>query len=91
MSTPAQPQTREELQAMINALEAQNKALKAQKEVIAAEERKLFRMRIGAKGGLSVYGLGRFPVTLRKGQWEKLFTHTAEIQKFLTDNALALK
>ena len=44
-------------------------------------------MRIGEKGGLSVYGLGRFPVTLYASQWRKLIALTPEIDKFLTANA----
>lgn len=49
--------------------------------------------RVSEKGALSVYGLGRFPVTLYAAQWEKLFTATAEILDFLHDHAdeLAVK
>ena len=56
-------------------LEAENKALKDQ-----IEQRKpgQLRLKISEKGGLSVYGLGRFPVTLYKEQWKRLLEHAEE-------------
>ncbi|MGN6718092.1 MAG: hypothetical protein ACTHLX_11930, partial [Candidatus Binatia bacterium] len=61
-------------------LEAENKALKDQ-----IEQRKpgQLRLKISEKGGLSVYGLGRFPVTLYKEQWKRLLEHAEEIKTFL--------
>lgn len=38
------------------------------------------------KGGVSVYGMGRFPVTLYAGQWERLFAHLDEIKAFIEVN-----
>jgi len=49
------------------------------------------RLKISEKGGLSVYGLGRFPVTLYKEQWVRLLEHVDEIKKFLQDNDRQLK
>ena len=43
------------------------------------------------KGGLSVYGLGRFPVTLYREQWEKLLGMADEIRRFILDNDALLK
>lgn len=43
-------------------------------------------MRISEKGGVSVYGLGRFPVTLYKSQWDKLIALAPEITKFMAAN-----
>jgi hypothetical protein len=48
-------------------------------------------MKISEKGGLSVYGLGRFPVTLYKEQWTRLLSHAEEIKKFLQENDRNLK
>ncbi|HVB34320.1 MAG TPA: hypothetical protein VNJ52_08130 [Patescibacteria group bacterium] len=39
--------------------------------------------RIGEKGGVSVYGLGRFPVTLYYEQWIRLFDNAEELRAFL--------
>ena len=69
-------------------LEAENKALKDQ-----IEQRKpgQLRLKISEKGGLSVYGLGRFPVTLYKEQWKRLLEHAEEIKTFLDQNEQQLK
>ena len=68
-------------------LEAENKALRDQ-----IEQRKTqLRLKISEKGGLSVYGLGRFPVTLYKEQWVRLLDYGEEIKKFLQANDQQLK
>jgi hypothetical protein len=69
-------------------LEAENKALKDQ-----IEQRKpgQLRLKISEKGGLSVYGLGRFPVTLYKEQWKRLLEHAEEIKAFIEQNEQQLK
>jgi hypothetical protein len=46
---------------------------------------------VSEKGGLSVYGLGRFPVTLYREQWEKLLGMTDEIRKFIKEHDTQLK
>jgi hypothetical protein len=45
------------------------------------------KLKVSEKGGVSLYGLGRFPVTLYKGQWEKLLGEVDNIRKFLEENA----
>lgn len=49
------------------------------------------RFKVSEKGGLSIYGLGRFPVTLYASQWVRLLSHAQAIVDFLKDNASALK
>jgi hypothetical protein len=46
---------------------------------------------VSEKGALSVYGLGRFPVTLYKEQWQKLLEVADEIRAFLKENDAQLK
>jgi hypothetical protein len=48
-------------------------------------------LKVSEKGGLSVYGLGRFPVTLYKEQWLKLLDMADELRAFIAENASALK
>lgn len=48
-------------------------------------------MKVSEKGALSVYGLGRFPVTLYKEQWEKLLDPGEAIRQFLAENDQLLK
>ena len=48
-------------------------------------------IKVSEKGGVSVYGLGRFPVTLYKEQWEKLLDMADELRAFIRENAGSLK
>jgi hypothetical protein len=49
------------------------------------------RMKVSEKGALSVYGMGRFPVTLYKEQWLKLLDMSGEIRAFIAENEARLK
>lgn len=51
---------------------------------------KRMSMKVSTKGALSVYGLGRFPVTLYRGQWERLLGAKDEIISFIEANAATL-
>ena len=48
-------------------------------------------LRVSEKGGVSVYGLGRFPVTLYQEQWEKLLAHVDQIRTFINEHRDQLK
>lgn len=48
-------------------------------------------MKVSEKGGVSIYGLGRFPVTLYKEQWAKLLDMADDIRAFIRDNEASLK
>lgn len=77
--------TEEEMQAEIAKLKAENEALK--KPVARGQ----MSMKVSEKGALSVYGLGRFPVTLYREQWEKLLGMSDQIRQFIQDNDAQLK
>jgi hypothetical protein len=77
--------TPEEMQAEIEKLRAENEALK--KPVARGQ----LSLRVSEKGALSVYGLGRFPVTLYREQWEKLLGLGDDIRRFIQDNDSMLK
>ncbi len=47
--------------------------------------------RVGEKGGVSVYGLGRFPVTLYYEQWVRLLDASTQLRAFLEENKAAGK
>ena len=81
-------QSPEQLQAEIEKLKAENNALKSEKKPAVFKE---ISFKIGEKGGLSVYGLGRFPVTLYKEQWFKLLDKSEDIRSFLNANTDKLK
>ena len=72
--------------------------LKAELEKLRAENERLKKgtgrgtsLKVSEKGGLSVYGLGRFPVTLYKEQWTKLLAMADEIRTFMKENDSKLK
>jgi hypothetical protein len=49
------------------------------------------RMKVSEKGAVSIYGMGRFPVTLYKEQWMKLLNMSDEIRAFIAENEARLK
>jgi hypothetical protein len=71
----------DDLKAEIDRLKAENEALKNRKLI----------MKVSEKGALSVYGMGRFPVTLYKEQWIKLLGIADDIKKFIDENDSRLK
>ena len=73
-----------ELQAELEKLRAENAALKR------STSRGL-SLKVSAKGALSVYGLGRFPVTLYKEQWNRLLDMTDDIKAFIKANDQELR
>ena len=56
----------------------------------AASAPKALSLKVSDKGALSVYGLGRFPVTLYRGQWERLLAHKPQLEAFIAANAALL-
>ena len=76
--------TEEEMKAEIDRLKAQNEAL-----VKSSSAR--VSLKVSQKGAVSVYGLGRFPVTLYKEQWEKLLAMADSIKAFIAENDHLLK
>ena len=76
----------EEEMPEIERLRAENEALKK-----AATRVQQFGLKVSEKGALSVYGMGRFPVTLYREQWEKLLAMSDQIKEFIKANDAALK
>lgn len=72
--------TQAELLAIVEQLRADNAALKA--SVPQAKT----GIKLSEKNAISVYGLGRFPVSLYRGQWLKLFSKIEEIKAFMEAN-----
>ena len=72
--------------AEIARLKAENEALKSR-----SSSGGVLSMKVSEKGALSIYGMGRFPVTLYKEQWLKLLGIADEIKKFIADNNSRLK
>jgi hypothetical protein len=74
----------DDLRAELARLKEENERLKTQKVRTST-------LKISEKGGLSLYGLGRFPVTLYKEQWTKLLDMADDIRAFLKEHDAELK
>jgi hypothetical protein len=74
----------ENVQQELERLRAENEALKKKRNTSVS-------MKVSEKGAVSVYGLGRFPVTLYQEQWQKLLNLSDEIKTFIEDNKSSLK
>jgi hypothetical protein len=72
-------------------LQSELARLKAENERLKAERTRGVSLKVSEKGGVSVYGLGRFPVTLYKEQWTKLLEMAQEIRAFIQENESRLK
>ena len=76
--------TDEDMKAEMDRLKAENAALKARTT-------RGVSLKVREKGGVSVYGLGRFPVTLYKEQWTKLLDMADDLRAFIKENDAQLK
>jgi len=74
----------EDMQAELERLRAENESLKK------AGSRGV-SLKVSQKGAVSLYGMGRFPVTLYKEQWLKILEMSDVIKSFIKDNDAALK
>lgn len=74
--------TYEELKAKLQELE---------KQVETKKRSGAMEFRVSEKGGVSVYGLGRFPVTLYYEQWTRLLNAAPELKTFIEENKSKLK
>ncbi|HTP53055.1 MAG TPA: hypothetical protein VMK42_20365 [Anaeromyxobacteraceae bacterium] len=72
-------------------MKAELERLKAENEALKARSSKGVSMKVSEKGGVSVYGLGRFPVTLYQEQWLKLLDMAEDIRAFIREHQGELK
>ena len=72
-------------------LKVELERLKAENERLKGERGRGVSLKVSEKGGVSVYGLGRFPVTLYKEQWARLLDVADDIRAFIKENDSKLK
>ncbi|MGB7220244.1 MAG: hypothetical protein WBD07_15705 [Vicinamibacterales bacterium] len=72
-------------------LKAELERLKAENERLKSQRGRGVSLKVSEKGGVSVYGLGRFPVTLYKEQWTRLLAMADEIRAFMKEHDSQLK
>ena len=77
----------EDVKAELERLKRENEALREQTKAKPGQ----ISMKVSEKGAVSVYGMGRFPVTLYQEQWLKLLERNDEIREFIRVNADRLK
>lgn len=75
-----------DLQAELERLRAENESLKAGRAT-----KGVISLKVSEKGAVSLYGLGRFPVTLYREQWERLLDQSEQIRAFIAENQDKLK
>jgi hypothetical protein len=76
----------EDVQSELERLRAENEALKKSTKRVGS-----ISLKVSEKGAVSVYGLGRFPVTLYMEQWLRLLGSADEIKAFIEENRGRLK
>ena len=84
------PQTIERLKAELKASQESEAQAKAQ-ALQAKQQGNTLRLKVSEKGAVSVYGLGRFPVTQYKEQWLRLLDFSPDIRAFILENDSLLK
>ena len=72
-------------------LRAELERLRKENESLKKGAAKGISMKVSEKGGLSIYGLGRFPITLYKEQWTKLLDLAEDIRGFIKSHEAELK
>jgi hypothetical protein len=74
-----------------DALKAELERLRKENEALKRGAAKGISLKVSEKGGVSVYGLGRFPITFYKEQWAKLLDMADDIRAFIAANESQLK
>jgi hypothetical protein len=72
-------------------LKAELERLRSENERLKNRTSRGVSLKVSEKGGVSVYGLGRFPVTLYKEQWTRLLDMADDIRTFIKENDSKLK
>lgn len=72
-------------------MKAELERLRSENEALKNRGAKGLSIKVSEKGGVSIYGLGRFPVTLYKEQWTRLLDMAEDIRTFMKENDAKLK
>jgi hypothetical protein len=72
-------------------MKAELERLRAENSKLKSREAAGLSFKVSEKGALSLYGMGRFPVTLYKEQWQRILASAAEIEAFIRENEDRLK
>jgi hypothetical protein len=72
-------------------MEAELERLRTENALLKSKSKSKLSLKVSEKGGVSLYGVGRFPVTLYKEQWLKILASAQEIEMFIHENEGKLK
>jgi hypothetical protein len=72
-------------------MKAELERLRAENAKLKTKEKGGITLKVSEKGALSLYGMGRFPVTLYKEQWLRVLERVDEIKAFIAENDSRLK
>jgi len=73
------------------ALRRELEKLKAENEALKAKERRGTHLKVSEKGGVSLYGMRRFPITFYREEWDRILEMADEIRAFIRENETKLK
>lgn len=76
---------------MADDVNAELERLRAENEALKAKVTKERRLKVSEKGGVSIYGIRRFPITFYADEWDILLGMEGEIRKFIAENESGLK
>ena len=76
---------------MAEDVNAELERLRAENEDLKAKATKQRRLKVSEKGGVSIYGIRRFPITFYADEWDILLGMEDEIRKFIAENESGLK
>ena len=72
-------------------MKAELERLRAENEALKAKDRRGTYLRVSEKGGVSLYGMRRFPVTFYREEWERILGMGEEIRSFIREHSAELK
>jgi hypothetical protein len=80
-----------EIQMNESEMKAELERLRAENAQLKTKENGGISLKVSEKGALSLYGMGRFPVTLYKEQWLRILANAPQIEAFIRENDSRLK
>ena len=72
-------------------MQAELERLRAENAQLKGKDKGGITLKVSEKGALSLYGMGRFPVTLYKEQWLRVLASASQIEVFIRENDAKLK
>ncbi len=76
---------------MSDDMKAELERLRAENEALKAKEKRGTYLKVSEKGGVSLYGMRRFPITFYREEWDRILGLSDEIRAFIQANAAQLK